>query len=447
MEKQGFKTTALYFKNAGTIWFILGILLSIIGNFELTNYLFKKSDVLWYGKLQPIIIQVLIFGAILSYFFGAVFQELDQINVDVIKPTIVGNTAFGIYQFSLIFGLITLMYGYNQGRSYGELNFIADNLFMLVFTIIVVLTLIYAKKSEKLLGSFQFIIVTLAGMMVTYFLGNFGFPNSYITTVPPTSGFQDAMVQGFYKTSIMVFFISLPLLFILYSTMKNLYKIADEEQNFILPLMLITILTAFSAGVGLEKSAFSNFWTILGDYIYSAISILLLGIAYILHNIYKEHKQQKPMILLSVSGALLSIFFFYNFVVNLPIIHQYFQYTLADSLVLFNKLIYMILPIALVYNIISNNSQKNLSNAVSLIILILGSVVFIVFVIEGIMNALAIYGMNNNELAIKQWSQVVSKNMIFVYVRTIIDIVFFVLSFYILPYSISEKQVGQKKAA
>jgi len=166
-----------------------------------------------------------------------------------------------------------------------------------------------------------------------------------------------------------------------------------------------------------------------------------------LHNIYKEHKQQKPMILLSVSGALLSIFFFYNFVVNLPIIHQYFQYTLADSLVLFNKLIYMILPIALVYNIISNNSQKNLSNAVSLIILILGSVVFIVFVIEGIMNALAIYGMNNNELAIKQWSQVVSKNMIFVYVRTIIDIVFFVLSFYILPYSISEKQVGQKKAA
>jgi len=229
--------------------------------------------------------------------------------------------------------------------------------------------------------------------------------------------------------------------------MKNLYKIADEEQNFILPLMLITILTAFSAGVGLEKSAFSNFWTILGDYIYSAISILLLGIAYMLHNIYKEHKQQKPMILLSVSGALLSIFFFYNFVVNLPIIHQYFQYTLADSLVLFNKLIYMILPIALVYNIISNNSQKNLSNAVSLIILILGSVVFIVFVIEGIMNALAIYGMNNNELAIKQWSQVVSKNMIFVYVRTIIDIVFFVLSFYILPYSISEKQVGQKKAA
>ena len=447
MEKQGFKTTAQYFSNAGTIWFILGIFFSIIGNFELTNFLFKSSDVLWYGKLHPIILNVLIFGAILSYFFGAVFRELDQINVDVIKPTIIGNATFGIYQFSLIFGLISLMYGYNQGRSYGELNFITDNLFMLVFTIVVVLALIYAKKSEKLTGSLQFMIVILAGMMVTYFLGNFGFPNSYITTVPPTSGFQDAMVQGFYKTSIMVFFISLPLLFILYSTMKNLYIISDEEQNFILPLMLITLLTAFSAGVGLEKSAFSNFWTILGDYIYSAINILLLGIAFILHNIYKEYKQQKPMILLSISGTLLSIFFFYNFVVNLPIIHQYFQYTLADSLVLFNKLIYMILPIALVFNIVSNNSQKNLSNSVSMIILVLGVLVFLVFVIEGIMNALAIYGMNNNELAIKEWNQIVQKNMIFVYIRTIIDIIIFGLSFYILPFSIMEKQIEQKKAA
>ncbi len=447
MEKQGFKTTAQYFSNAGTIWFILGILFSIIGNFELTNFLFKSSDVLWYGKLQPIIIQVLIFGSILSYFFGAVFHELDQIKVDVIKPTIVGNITFGIYQFSLIFGLITIMYGYNQGRSYGEFNFIVDNLFMLVFTIVVVLTLIYAKKSEKLSGSFQFIIVILAGMMITYFLGNFGFPNSYITTVPPTSGFQDAMVQGFYKTSIMVFFISLPLLFILYSIMKNLYMIADEEQNFILPLMLITLLTAFSAGVGLEKSAFGNFWTILGDYIFSAINMLLLGIAYILHNIYKEYKQQKPMILFSISGTLLSIFFLYNFVVNLPIIHQYFQYTLADSLVFFNKLIYMILPIILLYNVVSNNSQKNLSNLVSLIILVLGVAVFLVFVIEGIMNALAIYGMNNNELAIKEWNQIVQKNFIFVYIRTIIDIIIFGLSFYILPFSIMEKQIEQKKAA
>jgi hypothetical protein len=53
MEKQGFKTTALYFNNAGTIWFILGILFSIIGNFEITNFLFKKSDVYGMGKCNP----------------------------------------------------------------------------------------------------------------------------------------------------------------------------------------------------------------------------------------------------------------------------------------------------------------------------------------------------------------------------------------------------------
>ncbi|GIX41838.1 MAG: hypothetical protein KatS3mg129_1571 [Leptospiraceae bacterium] len=448
MEKQGFKTTSQYFRNAGTIWFILGILLSIVGHLELTQFLFQLSDVIWYGKLQPVLINIFIFGSILSYFFGAIFEELDNIKVEIIKPTIVGSLTFAIYQISLIFGIIVLMYGYNQGRSYGELNFIADNLFMLVFTIVIVLTLIYAKKSEQLTGSLQFSIITLAGIITTYFLGNFGFPNSYITTVPPTSGFQDALVQGYYKTSIFVFYIALPLLFLLYTAIKNVYAIKDEDQNFIYPLMILVLLVAFSSGAGLEKSAFRNFWTIIGDYIFASINMVLLGIAYMIHRIYHQKKEKQPSFILTVGGTLLSILFFYNFIISLPVIHKYFQYTFSDSFVLYNKLIYILLPIYIAYNnAINFNLKKNVSSWVSFLILFLGIIVFLIFSIEGIVVAKSIYGINQNELMAKDWNTILDKNLIFINIRMIIDIVFLLFSIYIIPFSLKENNIIEQKQA
>jgi len=448
MEKQGFKTTSIYFRNAGTIWFILGILFSIIANLELTSFIFRQSDVLWYGKIQPFIINILIFGTIISYFLAATFDELDKLPIDMIKPTILGNLSFGIYQFSLIFGLIVLIYGYNQGRTYGELNFITDNLFMLVFTIVVVLTLVYANKYKKLTGSLQYIIVILSGIMTSFFIGNFGFPNSYITNVPPTSGFQDAMVSSYYKTAVLVFYIALPLIFVLYSSIKNQYNINDEEQNFLFPLMILVLLVAFSSGAGLEKSAFRNFWTIIGNYLFSSINMILLGLMYIIHQIYYQNKKEKGDFIFAVSGTLLSLFFLYNFIISLPVVYSYFQYTFADSLIYQNKMIYFLLPIFIAYNIVINSKNKS-SAIVSSIIMILGILIFIIYIVEGIVIAKFLNSFINNELEFKSWKQIWDKNIVYIYIRMIIDIIFFILSFYLIYGSIKEKSINveQKQIA
>jgi hypothetical protein len=284
--------------------------------------------------------------------------------------------------------------------------------------------------------------------MTSFFIGNFGFPNSYITNVPPTSGFQDAMVSSYYKTAVLVFYIALPLIFVLYSSIKNQYNINDEEQNFLFPLMILVLLVAFSSGAGLEKSAFRNFWTIIGNYLFSSINMILLGLMYIIHQIYYQNKKEKGDFIFAVSGTLLSLFFLYNFIISLPVVYNYFQYTFADTLIYQNKMIYFLLPIFIAYNIVINSKNKS-SSMVSSIIMILGILIFIIYIVEGIVIAKFLNSFINNELEFKSWKQIWDKNIVFIYIRMIIDIIFFVLSFYLINCSIKDKSihVEQKQIA
>lgn len=441
MEKQGFKTTSQYFKSAGIIWLILSILISILGYFQILNFVFNKSDVLWYGKLQPILNNTLIFGSILSFFFGAIFDEIDQLDVNLIKPSFIGYITFSIHQIALVFGIIVIMMGYNQGRSYGELDFISDNLFMLVYTIVIVLTLVYTFNLESINGSIQMILITLAGIITTYFLGNFGFPNSYITNVPPTSGYQDAMVTSFYKTSIFVFYISLPLIYTIYSSVKKAYKFDDKNENYTLPLILIVILVSISAGVGLGTSSYSNFWTIIGNYVFSSINILLMGFIYIFHGIYKSLKEKKSIFLITVSGTLISILFFYNFVLSLPILYNNLQYTSSDPFIFVNKVIYILLPVYLLYLLVSNqNNYESIPSWIPMLLLISGIVALLSFLVEGIFVSKAINDIANNELVNKEWGNILSKNTIFHYIQIVLHIIYFVISFYMISLSVKDKQ-------
>jgi hypothetical protein len=212
--------------------------------------------------------------------------------------------------------------------------------------------------------------------------------------------------------------------------------------------MILVLLVAFSSGAGLEKSAFRNFWTIIGNYLFSSINMILLGLMYIIHQIYYQNKKEKGDFIFAVSGTLLSLYFLYNFIISLPVVYSYFQYTFADSLIYQNKMIYFLLPIFIAYNIVINSKNKS-SSMVSSIIMILGILIFIIYIVEGIVIAKFLNSFINNELEFKSWKQIWDKNIVFIYIRMIIDIIFFVLSFYLINCSIKEKSINveQKQIA
>ncbi|MCS7206025.1 MAG: hypothetical protein NZ853_10045 [Leptospiraceae bacterium] len=447
MEKRGYKTTSEYYKNAGIIWFILAIFISFVGSLQLQFGLFSSSEVIGYGKLTPIFLIIVIFGSILSFFLSMLYDELDKLPIDQIKPTIVGNISFYVHQLSLVFGLLTIMLGRNDGRIYGEMNFITDNLFMLVFTIAVVLTLVHVKTYGKVNGIFQLIIFTLAGMMATFFLGNFGFPNSYITIVPPTSGFQDAISQGFYTTGVLVFFVGMPLISIFYSVIKNYNQIDDEGINFSSFFIMIAVLVSISGGVGLGNSPYQNFWTWIGNYVYSVINLLFLGFMYYLHNLYYQTKKEH-YITIPVFGIALSIFFLVNTILSLPIIYRYIQYTSIDVLILPNKVLYLLMPLYFLYTAYQKHQLKEpihpyLSNTFLAIFII----IMLLFGLESILQSFAIYEMKDGNIVNNSWEVILSKTSFVHYVKIILDIVYLIIAFLLVPIAFKTKEFLTEKTA
>lgn len=436
--KSGFLSTSQYFKNTGTIWFILGLFVSIIGDLELSTFIFKDSNHFWYGKLKPFYSNIMIFGALISYFLSVVYLEIENIKTSLLKPTIISKIVFGIYQFALIFGLFTILYSKSEGRIYGELNFITDNLFLLVFTVVLVKLIVYIKNSGTFTYSHQFLIILITGMILTFFLGNFGFPNSYITTVPPTSGFQDAMISEFYKNSILIFFILLPSLYLIYFSLKNVYNLNDQF-NFFNILISIIILIPFTSGSGLSNSPYQNFWTDIGSYILIGILFLILGIAYYLHLVYNQNKSKEPIFIFSVSGILFLSFMILLIISKLPILEKYFQFTVMDTSDYSQKIIFMILPIFLVYNHSFYNDKK-ISNSIVILLLVIGLLAYIIYFLDGALMSRAQFALNDKgELLIKEWSTILDKNKIFLNLRIILQVIIFFLSFYLVKYPLENK--------
>ncbi len=448
MEKQGYKLTVQYFKNAGAIWFVLSVLLIIIADLQIVLGIFSGSDFFWYGKLKPFIHIALIFGGIGSLFMSSVYKELDRIPVDQMKPEFLGFISFIIYQLALVFGFLTAMLGFNKGRLYGEMNFISDNLLMLVFTILIIITLIHSYKYGKLSANLQIIIVILAGMITSYFLGNFGFPNSYITTVPPTSGFQDVFVQNFYNTAIFVYFIVLPLFYILYSIMVDVYKINTDNYDYINILLFLAILVPFTAGSNLNQASFQNFWTAIGNYVSSAIDLILIAIAYYLHIIYVNNKQNQPLFVVRVTGILLFIILLLDFLVKLPIFAKYLQYTSLDAVNFIDKIIYVILPVFAIY-IANLRNQTKLSSMWVNVVFTLGILGLLFISFQALIQSHSIFSMTDDgNFIIKNWSEILNKINIFIWLKILIEIVLWVLSFYLLLISeASTKEISEQKVA
>lgn len=436
--KSGYITTAQYFKNAGTIWLFLGIFASIIADLELTNFIFNSSETFWYGKLKPFYTNIIIFGSIVSYFLSALYYHLDRLKVNQIKPSLVGRILFAIYQFALLFGLFTLILGKGEGRIYGELNFISDNLIIFVFLAVLIKTLIHLKNSEELSAIFQYLIVNLSGMIVTFFLGNFGFPNSYITTVPLTSGFQDAMITEFYKNSVLVYFVLLPLNFILFSFITKFYNVSNTIY-FSSILIIISILIPFSSGANLQTSPYQNFWTSIGSYVLIGILLLILGINYYLHTLYQQYKLNNNFIVFSISGFLLFVFTILMIISQIPILQKYIQFTVMDISDFGQKSIYILLPIFLVYNMFFYN-DKSQPTSLMIMLIIVASLAFIVYIVQAVVVSKSLYGLTDKgELLIKDWSTIISKEKIFIYIRIVLEALILCSTIYLIKYPFSNK--------
>lgn len=225
--------TPRHFMIASIFWGIVGMLVGVLaatqlswwqanGHFlETITFGAIKTDglsLITFGRLRPLHTNAVIFAFVGNMMFSGVYYSTQRLCKARTASALLSKIHFWGWQLIILGAAITLPAGLTQSKEYAELIWpldIAVTLIWVVFAINFFWTL--ARRNEKsLYVALWFYIATIITIAMLYIVNNIQIPTSLIHSYPIFGGLQDALVQWWYGHNAVAFFLTTPILGIMY---------------------------------------------------------------------------------------------------------------------------------------------------------------------------------------------------------------------------------------
>ena len=178
----------------GLFWLMftpsIGMAISTLFNFP--DYL-GTSLYLSFGRLRPMHVNGVIFGAFSTLFIGLCYYLVPRLTGVKIWQAQVGYLLGWVWNLTLVAAMLSMALGYNQGLEAGEFPLFADTLFFVVITIATIqFTITVAKRLEpQMFVSLWYLIAAFVWTVLNMILGSFILPYGI-------SGINSAAFHGLY---------------------------------------------------------------------------------------------------------------------------------------------------------------------------------------------------------------------------------------------------------
>jgi cytochrome c oxidase cbb3-type subunit I/II len=225
--------TVRRFLTASVIWGLVGMLVGVLVATQLSWWqmngaflekisfgLFKGDGIsfLTFGRLRPLHTNAVIFAFVGNMMFAGVYYSTQRLCKTRTASDLLSNIHFWGWQAIIVSAAVTLPAGLTRGKEYAELIWpinIAVALIWVVFAVNFFWTL--AKRNERsLYVSLWFYIATIVTVAMLYIVNHLSIPTSWIHSYPIFGGVQDGLVQWWYGHNAVAFFLTTPILGIMY---------------------------------------------------------------------------------------------------------------------------------------------------------------------------------------------------------------------------------------
>ncbi len=208
-----------WFLVASVFWALVGlgagVLIASQLNFWRMNF---NMEWLTFGRLRPLHTNAAIFAFVGNMMFAGIYYSTQRLCRCRLGSDLLTKIHFWGWQGIIILAAITLPLGYSRGKEYAELIWpinILVAVIWLVFAANFFLTL--AKRNEKsLYVAIWFYIATIVTVTMLYVVNHLSLPTSLLHSYPIFGGVQDALVQWWYGHNAVAFFLTTPILGIMY---------------------------------------------------------------------------------------------------------------------------------------------------------------------------------------------------------------------------------------
>ena len=226
------------FMIAAIVWGVVGMLVGVLvasqlnfwqmnGKFleTITGGLIKTEGIEWltFGRLRPLHTNAAIFAFVGNMMFAGIYHSTQRLCKARTASDLLSKIHFWGWQLIIVAAAVTLPAGLTRGKEYAELIWpinILVAVIWLVFAVNFFWTL--ARRNEpSLYVALWFYIATIITVTMLYVVNHLQIPTSWVHAYPVFGGVQDALVQWWYGHNAVAFFLTTPILGIMYYYMPK----------------------------------------------------------------------------------------------------------------------------------------------------------------------------------------------------------------------------------
>jgi cytochrome c oxidase cbb3-type subunit I/II len=204
---------------ATVIWGAVGMLVGVLIASQL-NFWRLNFDLPWltFGRLRPLHTNAVIFAFVGNMMFAGVYYSTQRLVKARLASDFLSALHFWGWQAIIVAAAITLPLGFSRSKEYAELIWpinIAVAFIWVVFAVNFFWTLA-RRREPSLYVAIWFYIATIVTVAMLYIVNHLSIPTSLLHSYPVFGGVQDALVQWWYGHNAVAFFLTTPILGIMY---------------------------------------------------------------------------------------------------------------------------------------------------------------------------------------------------------------------------------------
>jgi len=209
---------ARWFVGAAVGWSLVALLLGVIIAIELAIPGANLHKTLSYGRLRPLHTNAAIFAFVGNTIFAGIYYSTQRLCKARLASDGLAKFHFFGWQAIIVAAAISLPLGYTQAKEYAELEWpidIAIAVVWIAFAVNFFWTL--ARRTEKhLYVALWFYIATIVTVAVLHVVNSLAIPVGPMKSYSIFGGAQDALVQWWYGHNAVAFFLTTPVLGLMY---------------------------------------------------------------------------------------------------------------------------------------------------------------------------------------------------------------------------------------
>ena len=207
-----------WFVFASVIWGIVGMLVGALAALQMAWWPANIDPHLAFGRIRPLHTNAVIFAFVGNMVFAGIYYSTQRLVRARLPSDILGKIHFWGWQAIIVAAAITLPLGFTQGKEYAELEWPIDLAITAIWVVFAInFFWLLARRTEKhLYVAIWFYIATIVTVAVLHIVNSLAIPVFGLKSYSIYGGAKDALVQWWYGHNAVAFFLTTPVLGIMY---------------------------------------------------------------------------------------------------------------------------------------------------------------------------------------------------------------------------------------